>query len=168
MNYAIIFWHNSSYGNKVFKLQKRNVRITIGSISTDSCQDFFKNLSILTLTSQIHCFPLTFPSLLCFVITNRDQYLFNSGIHGRDTRQIKKLYQPISNLFLYQTGILNSGIKIYNNLPPFLKRASYNSKEVKSLLRNFLYSNPVCKLDEYVDHKATAWWLCINILALAL
>jgi len=83
--------------------------------------------------------------------------MFNSEIHGRNTRQIKNFHQPISNLSLYQTGILNSGIKIYNNLPPFLKRASYNSTEFKLLLRNFLHSNPVYTLDEYVNHKATAW-----------
>jgi hypothetical protein len=106
-------------------------------------------------------------SLLCFVSTIRDQYMFNSEIRGRNTRQIKNFHRPISNVSLYQTGILNSGIKIYNNLPPFLKRTSYNSKEFKSLLRNFLYSNPVHTLDEYVNRKATAWLLCIKILALA-
>jgi len=69
--------------------------------------------------------------------------MFDSEICGRNTRQFKNFHQQISNLSLYQTGILNSGIKIYNNLPPFLKRTSYNSKEFKSLARNFLYSNPV-------------------------
>jgi hypothetical protein len=98
-------------------------------------------------------------SLLYFVITNCDQYKFNSEIHGKNTRQIKNFHQLISNLSLYQTGILNRGIKIYNNLPPFLKRTSYNSKEFKSLLRNFLYSNPFYTLDEHVNHNATAWWL---------
>jgi len=83
--------------------------------------------------------------------------MFNSEIHGRNTRQIKNFHQPMSNLSLYQTGILNSGIKIYNNLPPFLKRTSYNSKEFTALLRSVLYSNPVCTLNEYVNHKATAW-----------
>ena len=96
-------------------------------------------------------------SLLCFVITNCDQYMFNSEMHGRNTRQIKNFHQPISNLSLYQTGILNRGIKIYTNLPPFLKRASYNTKEFKSLLRNFLYSNPFYTMDTYINHNATAW-----------
>jgi len=60
MNYGIIFWGNSSYGNKVFKLQNRVVRIIIGPISRDSCRDLITNINILTLTSQIHCFPLMF------------------------------------------------------------------------------------------------------------
>ena len=82
MNYGIIFWSNSNYSGKVFKLQKRVVRIRPGSVSKDSGHDLFKNLNILTLLSQY------ISSLLHFVITNRDQYMFNSEIHGRNTRQI--------------------------------------------------------------------------------
>ena len=106
-------------------------------------------------------------SLLCFVITNRDQYMFNSEIHGRNTRQTKNFHQPMSNLSLHQSEILNRGIKIYTNWPPFLKRTPYNTKEFKSLLRNFLYSNPFYTMDKYINYNATAWWLGINILALA-
>jgi hypothetical protein len=49
MNYGIIFWGNSSYSNRVFKLQKRVVRIITGSVSSNVCHDLFKNL---TLPSQ--------------------------------------------------------------------------------------------------------------------
>jgi len=33
VNYGIIFWGNSSYSNKDFKLQKRVVRICTGSMN---------------------------------------------------------------------------------------------------------------------------------------
>ena len=49
------------------------------------------------------------------------------------------------------------GIKIYNNLPSFIKRTLDNSKEFKSLLRNFFYSNPFFKKDEYFNHNTTSW-----------
>ena len=65
-------------------------------MSTDSGHDSFKNLNILTLSSQ-YIF-----SLLRFVITNHDQYMFNSEMHGRKARQITIFHQPISNLSLYQ------------------------------------------------------------------
>jgi hypothetical protein len=76
-------------------------------MSRDSCRDLFKNLTILTLPSQ-YIF-----SLICFVITNRDQYMFYSGIHGRNTRQITNFRQLILNLSLYQKWILNMGMTIY-------------------------------------------------------
>jgi len=71
MNYGIIFWGNSSYSSKVFKLQTRTVRIHTGTMSRDPGHDLYKNLNILTLPSQ-YIF-----SLLRFVITNRDQCMFN-------------------------------------------------------------------------------------------
>lgn len=68
MNYGIIFWGNSSYGTKVFKLQKRVASTITGSINTDIRQRhyLFKNLDIL--------------------ITNHDQYMFNSETQGRNTK----------------------------------------------------------------------------------
>jgi len=69
MNYGIIFWSNSSYSSKVFKLQTRIVRIRTGTMSRDPGHDLFKNLNILILPSQFIF------SLLCFVITNCDQYM---------------------------------------------------------------------------------------------
>jgi hypothetical protein len=44
MNYRIIFWGNSSYNNKVFKLLKSAVRIITGSVSSNSCHDYLKIL----------------------------------------------------------------------------------------------------------------------------
>jgi hypothetical protein len=161
MNYGIIFWGNSSYSNKVFKLKKRVVRIITSSVGSDSCYDLFKNLKIFTLPSQYMFL------LLCFVITPFYQYMFNSEINGRSTRQITNFHQPISNLSLYKKGILNMGIKSNNNLPCFIKRTLDNNNKFKSLLRNILYFNPFCKLDEYFNHNTSSWWLYISILAIA-
>jgi len=44
VNYGIIFWGSSSCSNKVFKLQKRVVRIMTGSMSSDSCHGYLKIL----------------------------------------------------------------------------------------------------------------------------
>jgi hypothetical protein len=41
MSYRIIFWGNLSYANKIFKLQKRVIRI-IGAKNRDSCRGLFK------------------------------------------------------------------------------------------------------------------------------
>ena len=80
----------------------------------------FKNLNILTLPSQFIFL------LLCFVIITCDQYMFDSEIHRRNTRHITNFHQPISNLSLYHKGILNMGVKINYNSPPFVKRTLDN------------------------------------------
>jgi hypothetical protein len=79
--------------------------------------------------------------------------MFNSAIHGRNTTHITNFHQSVLNLSLFQKESLNMGIKINNNLPPFMKRTSDNSKEFESFLRNIFYSNPICTSDEYFSHN---------------
>ena len=58
INYGLIFWGNSSYRNRIFKLQKKIIRIIMGVGIRVSCREFFKILNILPLISQyIFCLP---------------------------------------------------------------------------------------------------------------
>jgi hypothetical protein len=52
MPYGIIFWGNSTHRSRIFKIQKRAVRIIMEQTSRDSCRNLFKELKILPLTSQ--------------------------------------------------------------------------------------------------------------------
>jgi len=47
-NYGIILWGNSSYGRKIFTLQKRIIRIMMGAHPRTSCRELLKKLEILT------------------------------------------------------------------------------------------------------------------------
>jgi len=52
ISYGIIFWGNQPYSDKIFKIQKRVIRIITSSRRRDSCRKLFKNLGILPLYSQ--------------------------------------------------------------------------------------------------------------------
>ena len=104
MSYGIIFWGNSCYANKIFKLQKGAVRIITGVGIRDSCRELFKNLKILTLVLQY------IYSMVVFIIENLHDYICNYDIRKRNTRQVKN--QPTVSLSLYQKGLMNMGIKI--------------------------------------------------------
>ena len=52
ISYGIIFWGNEPYSDKIFKIQKRVIRIIKSSRPRDSCRELFKNLEILPLYSQ--------------------------------------------------------------------------------------------------------------------
>jgi len=52
MRYGIIFCGNQPYSKKIFKIQKRVIRIITNSRLTDTCRELFKNLEILPLYSQ--------------------------------------------------------------------------------------------------------------------
>jgi len=52
MIYGIFFWGNQPYSEKIFKIQKKVIRITTNSRMRLSCRELFQRLEILPLYSQ--------------------------------------------------------------------------------------------------------------------
>jgi hypothetical protein len=52
MTYGLIYWGNLSHADKIFKMQKRVIRLMKGCGYTESCGDIFKEMNILPLKSQ--------------------------------------------------------------------------------------------------------------------
>jgi hypothetical protein len=52
ITYGIIFWGNSPYSIKIFRMQKRIIRIIPNSTKRASCRTLFKELNILPLQAQ--------------------------------------------------------------------------------------------------------------------
>jgi len=59
-------------------------------------------------------------SLMLFVVKNIHLFTLNSENRTKSTRQLNNLYHPITNLTVYQRGVHCVGIKIFNNLPPYI------------------------------------------------
>jgi hypothetical protein len=108
---VLFFWGNSSYAINIFRLQKRVIRIMTGTRNRSSCRQLFITLRILPLQS-IYIY-----SLLCFVVSNMDEYQFISEVHNRNTRQGVNfnLYQPSAHLSIYQKGTHYMGIKYFKS-----------------------------------------------------
>jgi len=66
MTYGLIFWGNSPDSIKIFRLQKKIIRIMMGYRSRDSWRKLFLNLEILPLPSQYIL------SFLLFMIRNKN------------------------------------------------------------------------------------------------
>jgi len=86
MNYSVIFWGNSPSAKKVFKLQKKIIRIVANIGMPDSCGEIFKNLQIMTLYS------LYAYSIILFVVKNKHLFTVNNEIHKYNTRNNKNLH----------------------------------------------------------------------------
>jgi hypothetical protein len=52
-----------------------------------------------------------------FVVKNRDLFKLNSDIHNIGTRYNNDFHLPSAQSKLFQKGVFNSGIKMYNHLP---------------------------------------------------
>jgi hypothetical protein len=132
ISYRIMFWDNSAHSSRVFRMQKRIIRIMTGSRSRDSCRKLFDKFNILPLPS-LYIF-----SILRFVMKNRELFTTNNETHEHDSRPGHNFHFPPANLKKYQSGVFYMGIKLYSSLPSHIKRESNNIIKFKSLLKKFL------------------------------
>jgi hypothetical protein len=143
MSYGIMFWGNSSQAERVFKLQKRAVRIMKRCGHRDSCRDHFKYMFILPLRSQY------IYSLMMFITKNKDIFDINNTHYTINTRHIMDIHMSQVYLAIYGNGVFQMAVKIYSSLPNSLKEISKDIKRFKDNLREFLNHNSFYTLDEF-------------------
>jgi hypothetical protein len=148
MSYGLTFWGNSPHAIKVFRMQKRIVRIMIGCKNRVSCSNLFRRLEILPFISQYIL------SLMLFVIKNNFFFTLNLENHTKSTRQLNNRYQPVTNYTIHQRGVHYMGIKIFNNLPPYIKDISNDARKFKICLRHFLHKHSFHSIEEYSQYKS--------------
>jgi hypothetical protein len=79
-------------------------------------------------------------------------YLFktNTELHSINTRSKNNFYFPQPRLSIYQKGAYYMGIKIFNQLPSYLKAMSDNKKQFRSALKGYLLVNSFYSLQEFL------------------
>jgi hypothetical protein len=92
MSHGFISWGHSVGGMRVFRLQKRIIRIMMGCRSRDPRRDLFIDLKILPQPS------LYIYHLILFVNKNNELYTTNNEIYNYCTRQRRNHHQPAANL----------------------------------------------------------------------
>jgi hypothetical protein len=104
ITYGIIFWGNSSYTVKLFRIQKRVMRIMMGLKKKDSCKNPFKEMKMLPLCSQC------IYSLLQYVVNNSHLFIRNIEVNNIGTRQNINPFPPSISLTKVQKGAYYSGL----------------------------------------------------------
>jgi len=143
MSYGIIFWGNQSYNDKIFKIQKRVIRIITKSGIRDSCRELLKKIEILPLYSQ-YIF-----SLSIFVIKNKHFFYTNNQIHSIHTKFKTNLHPPTANL---TKSVYYSGIKNFN-LPHNIKDLANAIVRFRNALKRFLLINSFYNSEEYFNYQ---------------
>jgi hypothetical protein len=116
LEYGIAFWGNSTKSVKVFKLQKRVIRLTTGNNVRTSCRPLLPMLGIMTLPSQ-YIF-----SLMRFLSRNLEFSTFNSTIH---------------NYNIYQKGLHYESVGVFNKLPHNITELILHNKSFLTKLKNY-------------------------------
>lgn len=141
ISYGVLIWGNSAHAIKIFRLQKRAIRIIAKVGYREHCRPLFKNLKIMPL-----------PSLYVYVVIleihkNKSKYPSHSDIHGHDTRFSSLLRPPRYRLTVSQKNSLN--ISLYNILPDGIKILPYN--KFKATLKHFFLTNCFYETKEYIE-----------------
>ena len=92
--------------------------------------------------------------LMLFAVKTQNLFTLNSENHTKSTRQFNDFYQPITNFTIYQMGVYYTGIKIFNNLPPYIKDISINVRKFEIYLKRFLHIHSFYSIEEYFQYKS--------------
>jgi len=147
MSYGIVSGGNQPHSEKIFKIEKRGIRIITNSRARHSFRELLKKLEILHLYSKYIFFP---PK---FVIKNKHLFSTNYQIHSGHIRFKTNLHPPIANLTKFQKEVYYSGIKISNNIPHNIKDLANETKLFHNALKRFLPSNPFYNSEEYFNYQ---------------
>jgi len=133
-------------------MQKRIVRIMMGCKNKVSCRNLFRRLEILPFVSQYILL------LMLFVVKNKNLFILNSENRTKSTWQFNNFYQPMTNFTVYQRGVHYMGIKIFNNLPPYIKDISNYARKFEICLKWFLHIHSFHSIEEYFQYKSLTSW----------
>jgi len=85
---------------------------------------------------------------MLFIVKNKNLFALNSENRTKSTRQFNDFYQPITNFTVYQRGVHYIGIRIFNNLPPYIKDIPNNVRKFEIYLKRFLHMHYFYSIEE--------------------
>jgi hypothetical protein len=129
---------------KIFTLQKKIIRIMIGTHPRTSCRRLFKKLDILPVPSQY------IYSLMSFFVNNQENFQTNSSIPNINTRNKHHLHRPTANLSCFQKNACYSGIRIINSLPRSITNLKNEKAKFKATLKKYLNAHSFYSVDEFL------------------
>jgi hypothetical protein len=141
MSYGIILYGNSTNSDRVFKLQKRALRILAGVNSRHSCRELFKQYKMMTHYS-LYVFEV-------IMFTRRNIHLFKRmNMPGRITRQTGRLLPVSRRLALLDRSPRVIGPSMYERLPANIKNEASNDT-FEHRLKELLLSKSLYSVKEY-------------------
>lgn len=145
VSYNILGWGGASQTHRVFKAQKRIIRLIFSLNYNESCRETFVNKKILTLSS------IYIMKLLLHIKKNVNNYKKHSNVHSHNTRHSEDLCLPKFRKSYYKKSPEYMGIYLYNKLPARLKSVQ-SPKQFKCQLKACLLENCFYSLEEFENY----------------
>ena len=142
LNYCNYIWGNTykSHLMKLYIFQKRAIRIITKSHVHSPSKPLFKKLKALPIFDLITFNTLFFMysvQVKALPETYCNMFTVNSNVHPYFTRQQNHFHRPKVKSTSASQSLYHVGIKIWNNLPLYIKTSS-TSTRFKKLCKQFL------------------------------
>jgi hypothetical protein len=141
---GLTLWGGDLESIRIFRLQKKVIRIIGKAGRHASCRNLFKDLNILPLPC------LYISEVVCCVKSNMEKMKYNEEVHDHCTRQKSDLHIQCCRASLFKNSSANVGIKLYNKLPNKIKRLE-KIQEFNRRLKYFLLQHIFYSVDEYMS-----------------
>lgn len=139
MSYGIIFWGNCSNYKRIFKLQKKVIRIMQNLKPKKSCRKHFKSLRIMTLPN------LYLYKLILFIKNNIQTFPIHNHNHSTRNKNNFKLEQE--KLTRIKQQVKHMGLQLFNILPKHIKQLDII--QFKDRLKKFFINNVFYTIEEF-------------------
>jgi hypothetical protein len=137
-------WGSDPESIRIFRLQKKVIRLISKAGPHACCRNFFRELNILPL-------PCLYISEIVFCVkSNMEKMKYNEEVHDLCTCQKSDLHIQFCRTTLLKKSSENVGIKLYNKLPNKIKRLE-KIQEFKRRLKYFLLQHIFISVDEYMS-----------------
>ncbi|XP_047991102.1 uncharacterized protein LOC125230117 [Leguminivora glycinivorella] len=145
IQYGAELWGRCAEWERVFRLQKRAIRIIARVPHNTPARSLFIKMGILTLPA------IVIMQVAVYVRSNLTAYKTHSMIHGYNTRNAHKLAGVSRKLARSAKLTHVMGPAVYNNLPDTITSAQSLSS-FKCRLRRWLVEHPFYDYNEYLNY----------------
>ena len=143
-NYGILAWGHAAQASRIFKLQRRAVRVLENLHYRADVRQTFIKLNILTLPSMYIL------SCLTYVKNYLDEYSSHCELHNHNTRYKGNIRLKYLRLGKSRMSVNHFGPKFYNKLPNHVR--NLDKKQFCMSVKKYLLSNAFYSSQEFLDN----------------
>lgn len=142
IKYCIILWGHAPESIRIFRAQKRLLRLIYNFKRRESCRQIFKDKKILTFYG-IYAY-----ELIIYIKNNLNNLPLNSHVHSYDTRINNNIHINKYKTKKFSQSPICKGSNLYNKLPETIKNVNH-IKKFKSELKKYLIN--ICPYDSCLN-----------------
>lgn len=143
--YGLLVWGHSAYTHRVFRLQRRAIRVLCNLNYRDDVKQHFIDLKLLTLPSVyiFYC--------LRYVKENIGNYSYNCDTHSYSTRSATDIKIDFTRIVHNRFSVNYYGPVMFNKLP--LTVRNLDIKKFKTVIKNYLVNKAFYSIQEFLQSE---------------